>query len=127
MEIKTHKKIDQSLNGIPVEIGEGRAVVKLKTNEKMVADEKGLIHGGFIFSVADYSAMLAVNEPTVVLAGANVKFLKPVIVGDEILAEGKIVENKGKKKKVEVEVKRGEEVGFKGEFYCVVPAKHVLE
>jgi uncharacterized protein (TIGR00369 family) len=127
MEIKTHKKIDQSLNGIPVEIGEGRAVVKLKTNEKMVADEKGLIHGGFIFSVADYSAMLAVNEPTVVLAGANVKFLKPVIVGDEILAEGKIVENKGKKKKVEVEVKRGEEVVFKGEFYCVVPEKHVLE
>ena len=61
-------------------------MVKLKTNEKMVADEKGLIHGGFIFSVADYSAMLAVNEPTVVLAGANVKFLKPVIVGDEILA-----------------------------------------
>ncbi len=127
MEIRTHRKIDQSLSGVPVEVSEDRSVVKLRTDERMVADEKGLIHGGFIFSLADYSAMLAVNEETVVLAKADVKFLKPVVLGDEIIAYAKVKEKEGKKRKVEVEVKRGDETVFTGEFLCVVPERHVLE
>lgn len=127
MEIKTHKKINQSLSGTPLELSEGKALVKLKTDERMVADEKGLIHGGFIFSLADYAAMLAVNEETVVLAKAEVKFVKPVKLGDEILATAEVKEIEGKKRKVYVEVKRGEDLVFLGEFLCVVPERHVLD
>lgn len=126
MEIKTHTKIDQSLSGVPVEVSSGRAVVKLKTDERMVADEYGLIHGGFIFSLADYASMLAVNEETVVLAKAEVKFVRPVRLGDELLAEAQVKGIEGKKRIVSVEVKRGDEVVFLGEFLCVVPEKHVL-
>lgn len=127
MEIKTHQKIDQSLSGTPLELNTGFAKVKLKTDERMVADDKGLIHGGFLFSLADYAAMLAVNEETVVLAKAEVKFLKPVVLGDEVIAYATVKEVEGKKRKVEVEVKRGEEIVFVGEFLCVVPERHVLE
>jgi len=126
MEIKTHQRIDQTLSGTPVKLEPGRALVRLRTDERMVADDFGLIHGGFIFSLADYAAMLAVNEETVVLAKAEVKFLKPVRLGDEILAEAEVKEVEGKKRKVSVEVKREEEVVFTGEFLCVVPEKHVL-
>lgn len=127
MEIKTHQRIDQSLSGTPLELNTGFAQVKLKTDERMVADDKGLIHGGFLFSLADYAAMLAVNEETVVLAKAEVKFLKPVVLGDEVIACATVKEVEGKKRKVEVEVKRGEEIVFVGEFLCVVPERHVLE
>lgn len=127
MQIKTHRKIDQSLSGIPLELSEGKSIVKLRTDERMIADEKGLIHGGFIFSLADYAAMLAVNEETVVLAKAEVKFIKPVKLSDEILAIAEVREVEGKKRKVYVEVKKGEEVVFSGEFLCVVPEKHVLD
>lgn len=127
MEIKTHQKIDQSLSGTPLELNTGFAKVKLKTDERMVADDKGLIHGGFLFSLADYAAMLAVNEETVVLAKAEVKFLKPVVLGDEVIAYATVKEVEGKKHKVEVEVKRGEEIVFVGDFLCVVPERHVLE
>lgn len=127
MEIKTHQRIDQSLSGTPLELNTGFAKVKLKTDERMVADDKGLIHGGFLFSLADYAAMLAVNEETVVLAKAEVKFLKPVVLGDEVIAYATVKEVEGKKRKVEVEVKRGEEIVFVGEFLCVVPERHVLE
>ncbi|MFN3567400.1 MAG: PaaI family thioesterase [Caldimicrobium sp.] len=127
MEIKTHKAIAQDLCGTPLELKEGYALVKLITDQRMAADEKGLIHGGFIFGLADYAAMLAVNLETVVLAKAEVKFLKPVKLGDELLAEANIVEIEGKKRKVKVEVKRQDEVVFAGEFLCVVPEKHVLE
>ncbi|MCC6048428.1 MAG: hotdog fold thioesterase [Thermodesulfobacterium sp.] len=126
MEIRTHRRIDQSLSGVPVELYEGKAIVKLKTDERMVADEYGLIHGGFIFSLADYASMLAVNEETVVLAKAEVKFLKPVKLGDEVVATAEVKGIEGKKRFVSVEVKRGDEVVFTGEFLCVVPEKHVL-
>ncbi len=126
MEIRTHRRIDQSLSGVPVELSQGKAVIKLKTDERMVADEYGLIHGGFIFSLADYASMLAVNEETVVLAKAEVKFLKPVILGDELTAVAEVKSVEGKKRLVFVEVKRGDEVVFTGEFLCVVPEKHVL-
>jgi len=127
VEPKTHLKINQRLCGVPKVLEEGYAEVELVTTEEMVADEKGLIHGGFVFGLGDYAAMLAVNEPTVVLAGASVKFLKPAKVGDVLLAKAKVIESSGKKRIVEVAVfKEGIEV-FKGEFICVVPERHVLE
>ena len=127
MKPKTHTKINKSLSGEPVKLAEGYAEVLLKTNEQMLADEKGLIHGGFIFSAADYASMLAVNHPNVVLAGANVKFLKPVKLGEAILCKAQVTEDKGKKKKVLVECYKDNEKVFEGEFYTVVLDKHVLE
>ena len=125
--VKTHTKINRNLSGEPVDIKEGFAEVKLKTTDVMSADDKGLVHGGFIFSSADYTAMLAVNHPNVVLAGAEVKFLKPVRAGEEITFIGRTKEREGKKVKVHVEGKRNGEKVFEGTFLCVIPEKHVLE
>ena len=127
MQLRTHLKIDQGLSGTPVEVGEGYAMVELKTKENMRADEKNLVHGGFIFSLADYCAMLTVNEPNVVLASAKVDFKKPVVVGDTLRAEGKLLRAEGKKRWVEVKVYRNQDLVFLGEFLCVVPDKHVLD
>jgi len=127
VELRTHLKIDRELCGEPTLIREGKAKVLLKTNGKMVADEKGLIHGGFIFGAADYCAMVAVNHPNVVLGSAQVRFLKPVKLGEEIEFEGEVFKEEGKKKAVKVVGKRNGEEVFKGEFTCFVLEKHVLE
>ena len=125
--IRTHTNIDNQLSGYPQELGDGYAVVKLITNERMTADETGLVHGGFIFSCADYTAMLSVNHPNVVLARAEVKFLKPVRLGDEITFKGNVDRKEGKKVFVNVKGYKGEEEVFSGVFLCVIPEKHVLE
>ncbi len=127
MEIKTHKDIDQKLSGKPVEVYEGKAKVELRTEDFMKADEKGLIHGGFLFSAADYAAMLAVNEPNVVLAKAQVLFLKPAVVGDKLTFEARVESSEGKKRLVKVESFRGGEKVFEADMLCVVPSKHVLD
>ena len=44
MQLKTHLKIDQELSGTPVEVGEGYAVVELKTKENMEAVLKIQLH-----------------------------------------------------------------------------------
>ncbi|MFX0069795.1 MAG: hotdog domain-containing protein [Candidatus Hermodarchaeota archaeon] len=100
--------------------------IRLETISDMVVDETGLIHGGFIFSLADYASMVAINHPNVVLGSANVKFLKPVKVGEILIAEGKFTRIEGKKRVVEVEVRKDKEVVFKGDFICYIPEKHVL-
>jgi acyl-coenzyme A thioesterase PaaI-like protein len=125
-EINTHKKIDQHLCGRPLEVGPGRSRVLLQTIDSMAADSKGLVHGGFIFGIADYAAMLAVNDPNVVLGRADVKFLKPIQVGQPVIAEASVTEQKGNKNKVTVSVKREADQIFYGEFICFVLAKHVL-
>lgn len=127
LPVKTHTKIDRSLNGEVVEIRQDSATVKLRTTDVMSADDKGLVHGGFIFSAADYAAMLSVNHPNVVLAGAEVKFIRPVKVGDEVIFKGKVEEKKGRKVEVYVEGRRNGEKVFEGTFHCVVLDRHVLE
>ena len=126
MEQKTHLKINPALWGTPIELTEGFASVRLTVNEEMAADEYGLIHGGAIFGLADYAAMLAVNHPNVVLARANVKFLKPVQTGEVLLAKAKIEKTGDKKIIVIVDVVNGAGQVFSGEFICVIPDKHVL-
>ena len=125
--INTHLKINQGLCGTPVELGEGYAVVSLEAKENMVADEKGLIHGGFIFGLADYASMLAVNHPNVVLAKAEVKFLKPVKLGDVMTSYAKIQKIDNNKYNVEAFVNVNDIKVFEGVFLCVVTPKHVLE
>lgn len=127
MEIITHRKINQSLCGNPLDVGEGSSRVQLKTTPDMAADESGLVHGGFIFSLADYAAMIAVNHPNVVLGAADVKFLKPVSVGETVLADAKVEEIQGKKHWVAVSVGSDTGTCFQGMLTCFVLEQHVLE
>ncbi len=126
MEIITHKKIVQALCGTPLRVEEGFSEVELLATENMAADESGLVHGGFIFGLADYAAMIAVNHPHVVLGSADVKFLKPVKMDETVIAEAKVVSKKGKRQTVQVTVQRDGDKVFEGEFACFVLDKHVL-
>ena len=91
------------------------------------AVERGLVHGGFVFGLADYAAMLAVNHPDVVLGGAETRFLKPVAVGERLLARAEVLEASGRKSKVKVEVLREGEVVMTGDFACFTLDRHVLD
>jgi acyl-coenzyme A thioesterase PaaI-like protein len=127
MEQRTHERIARQLCGEPVELGPGHARVGLDTTPDMAADARGLVHGGFTFGLADYAAMLAVNEPTVVLASAQTKFLGPVVVGDRVEADATVDRADGRKRWVKVLVRRAGAPVFEGEFLAVVLDKHILD
>lgn len=127
MTARTHLGIEARLSGRPLELADGRARLELATTPEMRADARGLVHGGFVFSFADHAAMLAVNHPNVVLGSAQVRFLKPVVVGETLVASAKLERQEGKKQIVRVVVERGEDVVFEGDFTCFSPARHVLE
>ena len=127
MEIKTHLLAHGPLLGTPVEVVDGKsAIVRLVAIENMVIDEEGLVHGGFTFGLADYAAMLAVNDPNVVIGSSNVRFTAPVKRGDVMIAEAKVVEEVKRKRLIVVEVKVDNKPVLTGEITCFVLDKHVL-
>ena len=126
MNICTHERIDTGLCGTVTALAEGSSRVEMKTLAQMAVDAHGLVHGGFIFGLADHAAMVAVNHPHVVLGAAEVKFLKPVRVGDTVVAEAVVAEVSGRKHIVPVTVRSGAEPVFEGQFTCFVLGRHVL-
>ncbi len=126
MKICTHEKIDRRLCGEPLNIKSGYSKVQLLASAEMAVDDFGLIHGGFVFGLADYAAMIAVNDPNVVLGAAEVKFLKPTVKNDTLVAEAQVSHEKGNKRMASVVVKNEDTTVFTGTFTCFVLEKHIL-
>ncbi len=125
--IRTHNLIDSELCGNLLELKENFSCIELVTTKRMAVDDKGLIHGGFIFGLADYAAMLAVNDPNVVLGASETKFLKPVKSGETVIAEAIVRNSDGIKRFVDVVVKKDDVQVFKGSFTCFILDNHVLD
>jgi len=135
-DVRTHLGLDRRLCGQPLNVGEGSAEVSFEALPEMAADERGLVHGGFVFGLADHAAMLAVNDPHVVLGSAEVRFLKPVVVGERLVARAAVEETDGRRRsRVRVEVLRSgdlaevmlAEVVMAGTFLCITLERHVLD
>ena len=126
MRLETHLKIDTRLSGRVTDLREGFASVLLSTHAAMLADVQGLVHGGFLFSAADYAAMAAVNDPHVVLGSSDVRFLSPVAKGQSVCFEATVTQSRGKKRIVDVVgTCEGMKV-FEGTFVAFVLEGHVL-
>lgn len=127
MRPDTHLGIDRALCGEPVALGEGTATVALHTTPAMGADAQGLVHGGFVFGAADYAAMLAVNDPYVVLGAADTKFTAPVRVGQTVTLTATRTSVDRRKHTIEVTGAVGDTAVFSGTFTTFVLDGHVLD
>lgn len=78
----------QSL-GITLDVvGPGRAVLGMRVSAAMV-NGHGIAHGGYLFLLADAAFAYACNShgPVAVAQTAQVTFLQPARVGDQLVAE----------------------------------------
>lgn len=126
--LNTHTMINRNYTGEIEKLQEGFVKLNLTTTEEMRADKYGLVHGGFIFSSADFAAMAAVNEPNVVLAAASCQFLSPVKVGDVVHFEAKVRHQEGRKRTVYVTGYIHDHIKvFTADFVTVVTEHHVLK
>ena len=125
--IQTHERVNQGLSGEVIKIELGYVELRLTTLPEMLADDVGLIHGGIIFSAADYAAMLAVNERNVVLVGSDCQFLSPVKLHDEVNFVARVRHKEGRKRNVYVKAFVFDIKVFEGEFKTVITDRHVLK
>jgi uncharacterized protein (TIGR00369 family) len=125
--LTTHERINRDLCGEIEKLENGYVNLKLVTTHEMIADSMGLIHGGFIFSAADFAAMAAVNERNVVLVASDCQFLSPVKFGDIVNFTAKVRHKEGRKRNVHVIANVLDIKVFEGEFKTVVTERHVLK
>lgn len=89
-----HDRFSQWLGIEVLEIKEGYSKIKLTIREEMV-NGFGIIHGGVTFSLADSAFAFACNNRNQlsVALDTSINFIKPVHVGDELIAEAKELHN----------------------------------
>jgi acyl-CoA thioesterase len=81
--------------GISVlEVTEGYSKIKMIVREEMI-NGFGIVHGGIAFSLADSAFAFACNNRNIlsVALDTSINFIKPVHIGDELIAEAKELHN----------------------------------
>jgi acyl-CoA thioesterase len=98
--------------GMTVEAaGDGSAVVRMRVRPDMV-NGHAIAHGGLIFALADTAFACACNSfgPPTVAAGAEITFVAPARLGDELVAEAALRTRFGRTGIYDVTVRRGADV-----------------
>jgi len=77
-----------------VEIREGFSKIKMTVRSEMI-NGLGIVHGGIAFSLADSAFAFACNSRNnlSVALDTAINFLKPVHIGDELVAEAREIHN----------------------------------
>jgi acyl-CoA thioesterase len=91
--------------------GAGRAEARMRVRADMV-NGHDIAHGGLVFSLADTAFAAACNSvasPTVA-AGAEIVFIAPARLGDDLVATAALRTSFGRSGIYDVTVSRGEEV-----------------
>jgi len=122
----THDRVKNNICGNIIELKKGYAKTSLLTTEDMVSDDLGLIHSGFIYNAADYTAAVAVNEQNTIVIGSHFKFLAPAKIHDLIIFEAKAKFEDSRKREIKVVGKINDIKVFDGIFHAVVLEKHIL-
>lgn len=81
--------------GIEVlDVKEGYSKLKMEVRKEMI-NGFGIVHGGIAFSLADSAFAFACNNRNIlsVALDTSINFLKPVHVGDFLIAEAKEIHN----------------------------------
>lgn len=80
--------VGRALGIVVEEVTAGRARVRMQVTTEM-ANIHGIAHGGYLFLLADTAFAYACNGPgsAAVAQGAHVTFLRPAMVGEELVAE----------------------------------------
>ncbi|MGE5561412.1 MAG: transcription factor FapR [Chloroflexota bacterium] len=100
---------------LDIELGRGGLSV-LETTEAMVFEKTRIVRGHYIFAQAD-SLALAMIDADVALTGlANIKFRRPVHVGEKLVAKAELLRRKGNKCVIQVVTRSGNEQVFRGKF-----------
>lgn len=109
---------------IDIDLGQ-RGISVLETTGDMVFERTQVVRGHYIFAQADSLAIALVDAEAVLTGLANIKFKRPVLMGEKLVAKGEVIRRKGPQHVVLVETKVGSENVFRGKFvvFAVAPQR----
>ena len=118
---------DAASRALGIEVAEhsaGRAVARMTVRADMV-NGHDIAHGGLVFTLADTAFACACNSfgPATVAASAEIVFVAPARLGDELTAEAVVRTQFGRAGIYDVTVRRGDDViaEFRGRSHRLAP------
>ncbi|KAA5834384.1 hydroxyphenylacetyl-CoA thioesterase PaaI [Saccharopolyspora hirsuta] len=104
-------RASQALGIELLDVGSGTARARMTITATMV-NGHGIAHGGYLFLLADTTFACACNShgPTTVAARADVTFIRPARLGDQLVARAVERTRFGRSGIYDVSVHRGEEL-----------------
>jgi len=100
---------------IDLQLGE-RGISMMETTQDMAFEKTQIVRGQHIFAQADSLAIAMVDADVVLTGLANIKFKRPVRVGERLVAKAEVIRRKGNKFVVLVETMAGTDKVFRGKF-----------
>lgn len=91
----------------------------LETNEAMAFKKTNIVRGHHIFSQAESLAMAVIDADVALTGVANIKYLKPIYLGDKLVAKAELVRIRGNKHFVHVKISVNQKQVFRGKFIFV--------
>jgi len=88
----------------------------LATTEDMVFEKTRIVRGHYLFAQAESLALAIVDADIVVTGLVNVKYKRPVQVGERLVAKAEIIRRRGNKHVVLVTTRSGDEQVFRAKF-----------
>ncbi|MFZ5814484.1 MAG: transcription factor FapR [Bacillota bacterium] len=109
---------------IDIALGQ-RGISILETTDEMVFERSRVVRGQYIFAQAESLAIALINADVVLTGLANVKFKRPVTMGEKLVAKGEVIRTRRNQHVVLVETRSGTENVFRGKFsvFAVDPAR----
>jgi len=103
------------------------AISILPTTEDMVFEKSRIVRGHYLFAQGESLALAIVNAEIVVTGLVNVKYKRPVQVGERLIAKAEVIRRRGNKHVVLVTTRSGDEQVFRAKFVVVALDKPSAE
>lgn len=103
---------------VDLELGDS-ALSMMTTTSDMALMRSGVVRGHHLFAMANSLAVSVVDAKVALTASASVHFLRPVRVGDRLVAKARVLEISGRRHRISVTIRVGSNEVFTGEFVVV--------
>ncbi len=100
---------------LDVELGKS-AISVMEATPEMAFERSGIIRSHYIFAQADSLAFSVMDAGSVVTGIANLKFKRPVRIGEKLVAKAQVIRTKGNKSVVLVETRSRGDLVFRAKF-----------
>ena len=87
--------------------------------DDMVLDRTGVARGYYMFAQANTLALAIIDAPAALTGVANVKYLKPIYIGDRLIAKARVIRQRGNKFFIWVNIRNEKEEVFRAKFIVV--------
>lgn len=88
----------------------------MEIDDTQVFRKTGIARGHYIFAQANSLAVALINQEIALTAKADIRFIRPVILKERLIAKAKVKDSKDDRSEIEVNTYVGNELVFKGMF-----------